>query len=212
MLTSALLEEEEKYSKTLVKKLYTIADIERLPEGKRAELIDGRIYMMSAPMRIHQDLISEINDLLRSHIRQKEGSCRVYFAPFAVYLKKDLLNYFEPDLVVVCDEKKLSDRGCEGAPDLVVEIVSKGTRKKDYQLKFAKYLQAGVREYWIIDPKKERSTVYYFPTGQEILESGANNPYEKYAFQNCSFEETFHSFLFPELAVNLAAFTKENYH
>lgn len=141
---------------------YTIEDIYNLPDGQRAELIDGVIYDMAPPSRIHQELVMEISATLRSHIRSKGGSCKVYPAPFAVFLNADDKTYVEPDISVICDKNKLSDRGCEGAPDFIIEIVSPGSRKKDYGLKNAQYTDAGVREYWIVDPIKERTTVYHY--------------------------------------------------
>ena len=141
---------------------YTIEDIYNLPDGQRAELIDGVIYDMAPPSRIHQELVMEISATLRSHIRSKGGSCKVYPAPFAVFLNADDKTYVEPDISVICDKNKLSDRGCEGAPDLIIEIVSPSTRRKDYSVKNAQYTLAGVREYWIVDPAKERTTVYHY--------------------------------------------------
>ena len=141
---------------------YTIEDIYNLPDGQRAELIDGVLYDMAPPSRIHQKLVMEISATLRNHIRKKGGSCDVYPAPFAVFLNADDKTYVEPDISVICDKNKLSDRGCEGAPDFVIEIVSPSTRRKDYSLKNTLYTDAGVREYWIVDPAKERTTVYHY--------------------------------------------------
>ncbi|MCD8103671.1 MAG: Uma2 family endonuclease [Lachnospiraceae bacterium] len=135
-------------------KLYTIDDIEALPEGKRAELIDGVIYDISVPGSTHQFIISGLHDQISAYIASKEGKCRLLLSPFAVFLNKDDYNYVEPDLSVVCDPSKISNRGCEGAPDWVIEIVSPTSRPRDYFKKMFKYSTAGVREYWIIDPEK----------------------------------------------------------
>ena len=92
----------------------------------------------------------------------EKGGCRIYPAPFAVNLHADDETYVEPDISVICDKNKLSDRGCEGAPDFIIEIVSPSSRRMDYNTKNALYSEAGVREYWIVDPAKERTTVYRY--------------------------------------------------
>ena len=139
---------------------YTIEDIFSLPEGDRAELIDGQIYNMTPPSRQHQKLVSELTQSIGSYIKSKNGSCEVYPAPFAVFLNTE--NYVEPDVSVICDKNKLSDRGCEEAPDFIIEIVSPSSRRMDYNRKNALYSDTGVREYWIVDPAKERTTLYLF--------------------------------------------------
>lgn len=95
-------------------KLYTVDDIYALPEGQRAELIDGQIYDMAPPARIHQHIIMNLSALIHNHIQSKNGSCLVYPAPFAVFLNRDNRNYVEPDISVICDMNKLDDRGCNG--------------------------------------------------------------------------------------------------
>ncbi len=102
---------------------YTSEDYWNLSEGRRAELIDGQLYDMAPPGRIHQELISEFTQLLGSYIKSHGGACKVYPAPFAVNLDADDKDWVEPDVSVVCDLSKLDDRGCNGAPDLVVEVV-----------------------------------------------------------------------------------------
>ena len=88
------------------------------------------------------------------------GTCEVNLAPFAVFLDENDKTYVEPDISVVCDENKLDDKGCNGAPDWIIEIVSPGSRRMDYGIKLFKYRSAGVREYWIVDPEKQRIIVY----------------------------------------------------
>lgn len=141
---------------------YTIDDIFSLPEGERAELIDGQFYNMAPPGTIHQKLVMEISATIRNYIKEKSGNCEIFPAPFAVFIKKDNINYVEPDISVICDKDKISQRGCEGAPDFVIEIVSPGSRKMDYSIKNMIYSDAGVREYWIVDPAKGRTTVYRY--------------------------------------------------
>ena len=141
---------------------YTTQDIFNLPDDKRAELIDGEMYMMAPPSSAHQILVMGLSAAFFNHIQKKGGPCKVLPAPFAVFIKKDDSNYVEPDVSVICNTDLISDRGCEGAPDLVIEVVSPSSRRMDYNIKNALYSSAGVREYWIVDPAKERTTIYYY--------------------------------------------------
>ena len=140
---------------------YTIADIEALPEGQRAELFDGEMIMMASPTTTHQRILRILGMRICNYIDSKKGNCEMFWAPFAVYIKKDIWNYFEPDIVVICDTDKLDNKGCHGAPDLVIEVVSPSSRKLDYERKLAVYIETGVREYWIVDPGKRIITVYH---------------------------------------------------
>lgn len=141
---------------------YTSEDYWNLPDGERAELIGGKFYNMTPPNRIHQKLIAQLTKIIGQHIDSHHGDCEVYPAPFAVNLDAEDNDWVEPDISVICDKNKLTDRGCSGAPDFIIEIVSPSSRKMDYTLKTALYSQAGVREYWIVDPAKERTTVYRY--------------------------------------------------
>ena len=141
---------------------YTIDDIYDLPEGQRAELIDGQIYMMATPGRIHQKFVHFLDWAIENYIQSKNGDCEVFPAPFAVFLEGNDKNYVEPDISVVCDRDKITDKGCNGAPDWVIEIVSPSSRKMDYFKKLFKYRTSGVREYWVVDAEKELVTVYDF--------------------------------------------------
>ena len=142
--------------------VYTTDDIYALPDGERAELIDGQIYMMGTPSRIHQKLVGQLSRIIGNYIESNHGSCEIYPAPFAVFIKKDDKNYVEPDISVICDKNKLSDRGCEGAPDFIIEIVSPSSRRMAYYKKCALYAESGVREYWIVDPEKQRTMIYRY--------------------------------------------------
>ncbi len=142
--------------------LYTTDYIENLPEGQRAELIDGHLYAMATPSRTHQEIVSFLHLEIGNYIRSKKGLCKVYFAPFAVYLKKDNKNYVEPDISVICDESKLNEKGCWGSPDWIIEVVSPSSIRHDYVTKAYTYLNASVREYWIIDPIKKKIMVHNF--------------------------------------------------
>lgn len=145
-----------------MEKVYTTADIYALPEGERAELIDGEIYYMAPPSTKHQRILNFINTEINMYIRKNNGECEVFPAPFAVFLNENDKNYVEPDISVICDKDKITDQGCNGAPDWIIEIVSPGSRKMDYYRKLFKYRTAGVREYWVVDPDKEITTVYHF--------------------------------------------------
>ena len=101
----------------LEEKVYTIDDIYALPEGERAELIDGHIYYMAPPNRTHQKISMELSARILEYIRSHKGKCEVYAAPFAVYLDDTTGTYVEPDISVICDPYKLDDQGCNGAPD-----------------------------------------------------------------------------------------------
>ena len=141
-------------------KLYTIDDIYSLPEGSRAELIDGQIYYMAPPNTTHQRILSFLHLEIGNHIRANNGACEVFPAPFAVFLLADNSKYLEPDLSVICDQNKINDHGCNGAPDWIIEIVSPSSRPMDYYTKLSLYRSAGVREYWIVDPIIQIILVY----------------------------------------------------
>lgn len=148
--------------------IYTIDDIYALPDGERAELIDGKIYYMAPPSRRHQDIIFSLSRRIADYIDSNDGNCKVYLAPFAVFLNENDTNYVEPDISVICDSGKLTDKGCNGAPDWIIEIVSPGSRQMDYFTKLFKYRTAGVKEYWIVDPEKDSVMVYQFE--EEMME------------------------------------------
>ncbi|MCM1542298.1 MAG: Uma2 family endonuclease [Blautia sp.] len=141
---------------------YTIEDIYALPEGRHAELIDGQIYDMAPPSWRHQSVSGYLYNEIYNYIKSNHGQCQVLAAPFAVFLNKDNINYFEPDISVICDRSKLDEKGCHGAPDWIIEIVSPSSKQKDYVKKTLKYGTAGVREYWIVDPGKKCVTAYDF--------------------------------------------------
>ena len=161
-----ILKREEGFRMIKGGKSYTIADIEALPEGERAELIDGELFRMDAPLRIHQKLLAKIFYKIMSYIEKNNGKCEVYPAPFAVCIKKDDYNYVEPDISVICDRDKLDRKGCQGAPDWVIEILSPSSVKMDCERKVKLYRETGVREYWIADPEKETVAVYGFGRGK----------------------------------------------
>lgn len=142
--------------------MHTEEEYYGLPETVRAELIDGEFYDMSAPSRIHQEVVNFFITEINLFIRSKNGPCRVYPAPFAVKLAKNKRTIVEPDISVICDPGKLTDKGCTGAPDWIVEVISPNNPAHDYVRKLNLYADAGVREYWIIDPLGKEVSVYFF--------------------------------------------------
>lgn len=139
---------------------YTIKDFYALPEGTCVELIEGVIYDMSlSPLRIHQKISMELSATIFNYIKKNKGKYEVYTAPFDVKLSESTVVI--PDISVICDSSKLTDKGCSGAPDWIIEIVSSNAIH-DYLLKLNLYQAYGVREYWIVDPKKQSVTVYHF--------------------------------------------------
>ena len=152
-----VVRKEEAYKET-----YTIEDIYALPEGERAELIDGQIFYLATPSTRHQRIVSKLNQKIANYIDVHGGDCEVFPSPFAVFLNNDDINYVEPDISVICDQSKLTDKGCNGAPDWIIEIVSPSSKRMDYLIKLFKYRNAGVKEYWIVDSEKDRITVYNF--------------------------------------------------
>jgi Uma2 family endonuclease len=147
---------------------YTYADYLEWDEGERYEIIDGEAYMMATPSRLHQEICGNFYYCLRSYLEGK--SCKVYAAPFSVRLfpadDRSDDTVVEPDITVVCDPSKLDDRGCNGAPDLIIEILSLSTARYDRIVKFNKYREAGVREYWIIDPEEKAVFAHILKDGQ----------------------------------------------
>ena len=139
---------------------YTIEDFYKLPEGTRAELIDGVIYDMApSPLRIHQEISMELSAAIFNYIKNNKGKCKVYTAPFDVKLSNNTVVI--PDISVICDLSKLTEKGCTGAPDWVIEITS-SNEVHDYVTKPNLYQKYGIKEYWIVDPKKQSVTVYHF--------------------------------------------------
>ena len=139
---------------------YTLKDYYALPEERRAELIDGVLYDMASPLALHQGILTELLGQFRNIIRKNKGNCRVFPAPFDVQLDRNDHTMVQPDLSIICRRDHLNRKGGFGAPDLIVEILSKSTRNKDMLIKLKKYLEAGVREYWIVDPDQKKIVVY----------------------------------------------------
>ena len=144
---------------------YTYADYLTWDDDVRRELIDGVPYLMAAPNRRHQEILGNLHLLIGTFLKGK--TCKVFIPAFDVRLNSDTLDdiVIQPDLTIVCNLSKLDDAGCNGVPDMVVEILSPSTARYDKTLKFNTYLKAGIREYWIIDPKEETLAVHILKDG-----------------------------------------------
>lgn len=103
-----------------------------------------------------------LSNRIYNYIDSKQGSCEVFPSPFAVFLNADNEIYLEPDISVICDKSKITDEGCKGAPDWVIEIVSQSSKRMDHYIKLFRYRTAGVKEYWVVDPEKNHVIVYDF--------------------------------------------------
>ena len=146
---------------------YSYADYLSWTDDKMRELLNGIVYAFAAPLRKHAKVISEIMTNAGSFIKRRKGKCEIYTAPFDVRLPLNgrteddkIYNVVQPDICVVCDPSKLDNKGCIGAPDLIVEVISQSTAKKDLNEKFNLYEAAGVREYWVIYPEEKGVTVF----------------------------------------------------
>ena len=145
---------------------YTVEDYFKIPDERRVELIDGVIYDMTAPFSVHQMIQGEIYFTISTFIKKNGGKCIAGIPPFDVLLNAgrpdENRTMVQPDVIVVCDRSKVTRARIEGAPDFVVEILSPSTKKKDAFIKLHKYEDAGVREYWMVDPDKKKIITYVF--------------------------------------------------
>ena len=143
-------------------KSYTSKDYYAIPDGIRVELIDGKIYDLSAPSLIHQRIMGEVYFVLEKYIKEHKGKCVTFFSPLDVKVDCDENTIVQPDVFVICNRDKLTPQFVYGAPDLVIEVLSPSTKYKDEGIKFNKYRSAGVREYWLVDAKKKTVVVHKF--------------------------------------------------
>ena len=141
---------------------YTADDYRNLPEDVRAELIDGVLIFLEAPTFTHQELITELLFEIKMYIRENKGPCRVLPSPLDVQLDCDDRTIVQPDIALICRDERITRKGIYGAPDFCVEVVSDSSRKRDYGIKMQKYMNAGVREYWIVDRKRKKIVCYWF--------------------------------------------------
>ena len=154
-------------------KTYTYADYFKWQFEERVELIKGQIFKMSpAPNRFHQEIAGNIHVRLWLFLEAKP--CKVYEAPFDVRIPrktkndKDIITVLQPDVCVICDPSKLDKRGCIGAPEIVVEVLSPGNNAKELQKKYQVYEEAGVQEYWVVSPQDQWMRVYTLTNGKFI--------------------------------------------
>lgn len=145
------------------KEKYTVEDYYAIPGGTRVELFEGEIYNMGAPSLMHQAISLEIARKIGDFIDKNRGKCVPFIAPVDVQLNCDEFTMLQPDLIVVCDRDKMKNKRCIlGAPDLVMEILSPSNKINDMTWKLMAYMNAGVREYWMINPEKRTIVVYNF--------------------------------------------------
>jgi len=147
---------------------YTLEDYYALPEEQRVELIDGVFYDMASPLSVYQLIGGEIYQILAAYIKRKKGMCLPFIAPMDVQLDCDDRTMVQPDVFVVCERNKVTRKVIYGAPDFVVEVLSAGTKKKDMYIKLMKYMNAGVKEYWMVDPSKKIVLVYDFQRDSDV--------------------------------------------
>lgn len=174
---------------------YTYEDYLGWSDDKRWELIDGTPYMQAVPSPRHQEVLTELLKEFAVYLSGKP--CKVYPAPFCVRLpnkeqSSNTNNVVEPDISIICDKSKIDDRGCNGAPDLVIEIISPSSVKMDRVLKFNKYEKAGVKEYWIVEPEQNLVSVF-------VLQN--NNRYNRPEMYSDT--DKIKVGLFPELEIGL---------
>ncbi len=159
---------------------YTVQDYYAMPEDVRVELIDGVFYDMASPGFVHQRIAGEVYRQIANYISESHGDCLPVTAPMDVRLNCDDRTMIQPDVIVVCEKEKVRGWGIMGAPDFVLEVLSPSTKRKDCIKKLDKYMEAGVREYWMIDPAKRKVIVYQFENEiypavygmEELLEIG----------------------------------------
>lgn len=149
---------------------YSYADYLKWTMDEMVEIIKGRVYKLSAPKRVHQTILIRISSKIFNLLEGQK--CKVYSAPFDVRLpvksrkNEDIFTVVQPDICVICDPTKLDDAGCIGAPDLIIEILSKGNNKKELQNKYEVYEESGVKEYWVIEPESQTMLVYTLVNGK----------------------------------------------
>lgn len=179
-------------------KSYTYADYLTWNFQERLEILKGKIFKMSpAPSRKHQEISIELTGIFYNYF--KKTPCNVYVAPFDVRLKnfkkstsdKEITTVLQPDICVICDKEKLDDRGCIGAPDLIIEILSPGNSKKEMDIKFDLYEENAVKEYWIVEPFQKSILIYTLQNDKYI------------GLKPIAEEGLVHSPLFPELSFNV---------
>ncbi|MDD2971073.1 MAG: Uma2 family endonuclease [Lachnospiraceae bacterium] len=141
---------------------YTIEDYYQIPDEQRVELIDGYFYDMTAPVPLHQLIAGEVHRQIANFILDEGGDCIPFISPIDVQLDCDEKTMVQPDVIILCDRDKMNNKNIYGAPEFVMEVLSPSTRRKDCLKKLDKYENAGVKEYWIVDPDKKKLLAYFF--------------------------------------------------
>ena len=167
---------EETFYKTNQNGSYTVDDYRALPDEQRVELIDGYFYNMASPTFVHQLIGGEVYRQIANYIRERGGNCRPFIAPVDVQLNCDKNTMLQPDMGIICDTDKIKKWGIYGAPDFLLEVVSLSSKKLDYTKKLFKYMEAGVREYWILDPDQRKLLVYFFESDVYPVIYGLDQP------------------------------------
>jgi len=185
--------------------IYSYADYLTWKFEQTVELIRGRIFPMAGPARLHQKISREICHLFYLYFKGK--TCEFYNAPFDVRLynrnksvkrNKDVYTVVQPDICIICDQNKLDAKGCLGAPDLMVEILSPGNSTREMRIKKNLYEESGVREYWIVDPEHE--TIFQF----HLMDNGVFSPATIYTN-----DETLTSAAFPDFKLEIKEIFKD---
>jgi Uma2 family endonuclease len=180
---------------------YSYADYLTWPEEDRWEIIDGIPYLQASPTPLHQEILMELSRQIANYLTDKP--CKVYPAPFCVRLSQeeqnenDINNIFEPDISIVCDQFKIDQKGCLGSPDMIIEILSPSSTKRDKITKFNKYEKAGVKEYWLVEPDQKIVSVFLL---QDNNRYGRPELYTE--------EEKITVSIFPDLIIDLSAVFK----
>ncbi|PKQ69813.1 Uma2 family endonuclease [Raineya orbicola] len=186
---------------------YSYADYLLWQFEERLELIKGKIFKMSpAPSMKHQKVAGNLYFYMREYLQKNDLCCNLLIAPFDVRLfdkkkskkaNKEIYTVVQPDLCVVCDKEKLDERGCLGAPDLIIEILSKGNSKKEMKIKYELYEEAGVKEYWIVVPY------------EEFIHQYVLNDKGKYELKGIFVDGSIPCQLFPDLQIELEKIFEE---
>lgn len=150
---------------------YTVDDYYALPDDVWVELIDGVIYDMTAPYTDHQIITGYIYATLYNHVKKNKGACKVFTAPVDVQLNRDNRTMLQPDVFAICNKDILTKKNIFGAPDFILEVLSKSTRNKDMVIKLNKYRDADVKEYWMIDIDKQLVHTYDFTNNSYVAKT-----------------------------------------
>lgn len=172
------------------KKKYTYADYLTWDNDTRYELIDGVPYMMSAPSVNHQRILRGLFMQLANYLEGK--SCEMFSSPFDVRLNANTEDntVVQPDITVICDPKKIENgKSCEGTPDMVIEILSHSTASRDQVLKFDRYLKAGIKEYWLVNPDSRTVLVFLLKNGEYVGKPyGDTDTISVHIFEDCQID------------------------